>query len=72
MGLFSNIFGRKSVDSSINAENTEKAYKNQILATPDNSYDFLDSFNRENWSNSSYQDRMNKLWISWRVIINKL
>ena len=59
MGLFSNIFGRKSVDSSINAENTEKPYKNQILATPDNSYDFLDSFNRENWSNSSYQDRMN-------------
>ena len=46
MGLFSNIFGRKSADSSINAENTEKPYKNQILATPDNSYDFLDSFNR--------------------------
>ena len=58
MGFFSNLFGRNNEANVVEAEDIAPSHKNQILSTPDTSYDFLDAFNKDNWSNASYQERM--------------
>ena len=59
MGFFNNFFGRHNSANQVPLNEPKNTSVNQILSTPNNPYDFLDSFNKNNWSNLSYQDKMN-------------